>query len=117
MNRKWVRRLPAGLIGTWIIASVACAGPVSVTIGAAEPSDAVGKYEFGMFIEPIGPLIAGTLWAEMLDDRKFYYPIVAEGADPPAPAGVEGRPGITYRKWRPIGGDGAVTRGQKYRWR
>jgi alpha-N-arabinofuranosidase len=61
MNRTCVHRLQAGLIGTWMIASVACAGPVGVTIDAGQPSDAVGKYEYGMFIEPIGGLIARTL--------------------------------------------------------
>jgi alpha-L-arabinofuranosidase len=35
-------------------------------------------------------LIARTLWAEMLDDRKFYYGIVAEGKDAPPPRSVEG---------------------------
>src|SRR5262249_50815277 len=57
---------------------------------------------------PIGGLIARTLWAEMLDDRKFYYPIVAAGKDVPPPKSVEGRPGFSYRKWRPIGADDAV---------
>jgi alpha-L-arabinofuranosidase len=84
------------------------AGPVSVTIDARQTSDPVSKYEYGMFIEPIGGLIARSLWAEMLDDRKFYYPIVPEGKDPPPPQSVEGRPGISNRKWRPIGGDEAV---------
>jgi alpha-N-arabinofuranosidase len=62
-----------------------------------------------MFIEPIGGLIARSLWAEMLDDRKFYYAISPEREDPPPPESVEGRPGITYRKWRPIGNDEAAT--------
>jgi alpha-N-arabinofuranosidase len=62
-----------------------------------------------MFIEPIGGLVARTLWAEMLDDRKFYYPVVAPAFDTPPPLNAEGRPGVSYRKWRPIGGDTAVT--------
>src|SRR5207253_2700992 len=40
---------------------------------------------------------------------KFFYPIVAAGKDAPAPESVEGRRGITYRRWRPIGTDTAVT--------
>jgi alpha-L-arabinofuranosidase len=83
--------------------------PVSMTIDARQRAEPVTKYEYGMFIEPIGGLIARTLWAEMLDDRKFFYPIVAEGKDAPVPESVEGRRGITYRKWRPIGADGAVS--------
>jgi len=78
---------------------------VKVTIDAHNTSDPVSQYEYGMFIEPIGGLVARTLWAEMLDDREFYYPIVAEGKDLPVPISVEGRPGVVYRKWRPIGAD------------
>ena len=81
---------------------------ITAAIDAGKRSDPVTKYEYGMFIEPIGSLVARTLWAEMLDDRKFYYPIVPEARDVPPPPSVEGRPGIASRKWRPIGGDDAV---------
>ena len=64
---------------------------VGLTIDAGNRSEPVTPYEYGMFIEPIGGLIARTMWAEMLDDRKFYYPIVPEGKDPPPPRSVEGR--------------------------
>ncbi|MBO9560950.1 MAG: alpha-N-arabinofuranosidase [Caulobacter sp.] len=84
------------------------AEPVKVTIDGASRSAPVTKYEYGMFIEPIGGLVARTLWAEMLDDRKFYYPVVAPALDTPPPLNAEGRPGVTYRKWRPVGGDDAV---------
>jgi len=69
----------------------------------------VSPYEYGMFIEPIGSLVARTLWAEMLDDRKFYFPVVDAAHDPKLPAGVEGRPAMALRKWRPIGDAAAVT--------
>ena len=45
---------------------------LEVRIDAWERSAPVSPYEYGMFIEPIGNLVARTLWAEMLDDRKFY---------------------------------------------
>ena len=89
-------------------ATTALADPTIASIKVLEPGDPVTKYAYGMFIEPIGDLIARTLWAEMLDDRKFYYPILAEGKDAPAPQSVEAHPGITYRRWRPIGGDEVV---------
>ena len=92
----------------FLCATVAHSDPLRVSVDARQPGVPVTAYEYGMFIEPIGKLIARSLWAEMLDDRKFYYPIVAEGKDPPAPQSVEGRPGIIYRKWRPIGGDEVV---------
>jgi alpha-N-arabinofuranosidase len=86
-------------------ASAADTHAVKVTIDVHTTSDPVTQYEYGMFIEPIGGLVARTLWAEMLDDRKFYYPIVAAGKDLPVPISVEGRPGVVYRKWRPLGAD------------
>ena len=94
------------MLATTGTVSAAAGNVVSVTIDARAASEPVTRYEYGMFIEPIGGLIARTLWAEMLDDRKFYYPIVAAGQGPPVPSSVEGRPGVVYRKWRPIGADG-----------
>lgn len=89
-------------------AAAARADPVRVSVDVRRTSDPVTPYAYGMFIEPIGKLIARSLWAEMLDDRKFYFPVVAQGKDPPVPQSVEGRPGLSYRKWRPIGGDEVV---------
>jgi alpha-L-arabinofuranosidase len=98
----------------WLLFGLCCAvvapgvDALSVRIDTSATQDPVTKYAYGMFIEPIGGLIARTLWAEMLDDRKFYYAIVPDGRDAPVPITVEGRPGVVYRKWRPIGGDDAV---------
>jgi alpha-N-arabinofuranosidase len=108
MERKWTDWLAAILAGAALAATVAHAEPVQVGIDARHPGEPVSSYEYGMFIEPIGGLIARSLWAEMLDDRKFYYPVVPARMDLPPPRSVEGRPGFTYRKWRPIGGDDAV---------
>lgn len=91
------------------IAAVAHPQPIEVTINGAARSDPVTRYEYGMFIEPIGNLVARTLWAEMLDDRKFYFPIVAQSKDAPHPANAQVFPGMAGRKWRPIGADDAVT--------
>src|SRR5581483_9533530 len=77
-----------------------------VTIDTGHTAEPVSKYEFGMFIEHIGPLIYRSLWSEMLDDRKFYFPISSaktETAAPP-PAG----PSRQLRKWVPVGQDNAV---------
>src|SRR3569833_2793595 len=110
-ERRQFSRLWGGLLGALLLVTVMAvhaANSVSMRIEARERAEPVTKYEYGMFIEPIGGLIARTLWSEMLDDRKFFYPIVAEGKDAPAPDSVEGRRGGVYRKWRPIGGDDAV---------
>lgn len=79
-----------------------------VTIDARQTEEPTSKYEFGMFIEHIGPLVYRSLWSEMLDDRKFYFPITA--AEPQAQTGRQGGfPGVRLRKWRPVGPVNAVT--------
>jgi alpha-N-arabinofuranosidase len=101
--------LLAGQVTVLVSAEAQRAQPIAVRIDATARSAAVTPYEYGMFIEPIGGLVARTLWAEMLDDRKFYYPIGPAASDAPPPVNAEGRPGVVYRKWRPIGGDAVVT--------
>jgi alpha-N-arabinofuranosidase len=38
----------------------------------------IEKYIYGQFIEHLGKCIYGGIWAEMIEDRKFYYPITWE---------------------------------------
>lgn len=81
---------------------------VVVNIDAHKTSEPTSKYEFGMFIEHIGPLIYRSLWSEMLDDRKFYFPI--SSAKPKAQEQRQGGGfrGMQLRKWRPFGPDDVV---------
>ncbi len=51
---------------------------VHVTIDAAKTGEPMSKYIYGQFIEHLGRCIYGGIWAELLEDRKFYY---AVGAD------------------------------------
>ncbi len=41
----------------------------------------MSKYIYGQFIEHLGRCIYGGIWAEMIEDRKFFY-AVAEGESP-----------------------------------
>jgi alpha-N-arabinofuranosidase len=78
-----------------------------VTINAQQTAEPVSKYIFGSFIEHIGTIIYRSMWAEMLDDRKFYFPISSK--DPQAPARSQGNPmRMPLRKWRPVGADDVV---------
>jgi alpha-N-arabinofuranosidase len=80
---------------------------LKVNIDTQQAADPVSKYIFGGFIEHIGTTIYRSLWAELLDDRKFYFPI--SSTDPQTAARPQGNPMRTQlRKWRPIGPDGAV---------
>jgi alpha-N-arabinofuranosidase len=83
---------------------------IAVNIDAGKTAPPISPYIYGQFIEHIGPLINRSVWAEMLDDRKFYEEI---NSKPPAPtAGRGGRGpgrGRPATKWRPIGPDESVT--------
>ena len=63
---------------------------LKVNIDTQPTARPVSPYEYGMFIEHIGQLIYRSLWSEMLDDRKFYFPIKPE--EPPAVRAGPGRP-------------------------
>ena len=65
----------------------ACAlGALSIRGAAAEPLtvDAsarrapISPYLYGQFTEHLGRCIYGGIWAEMLEDRKFFFPVTAD---------------------------------------
>ena len=89
---------------------------ITVNINAQQAADPVSKYEFGMFIEHIGSLIYRSLWSEMLDDRKFYFPISSIDAPSPAGAPGGGSRNAQLHRWRPVGPDEVVVmdRGQAF---
>jgi alpha-N-arabinofuranosidase len=82
--------------------------PIVATIDATKVGQPISKYEYGMFIEHIGSLIYRSLWSEMLDDRKFYFPISSK--EPESGGRAQGGPfrGMQLRKWRPVGPDEVV---------
>jgi alpha-N-arabinofuranosidase len=85
------------------------AGPerLMVTVDTHETAPPVSKYEYGMFIEHIGNTMYSSLWAEMLDDRKFYFPITSK--EPESAARQQGNPfRMRLRRWQPVGPDEVV---------
>lgn len=48
---------------------------VTVKVDAEKTGAPISEYIYGQFIEHLGNCFYGGLWAEMLTDRKFYYPI------------------------------------------
>jgi alpha-N-arabinofuranosidase len=68
---------------TVLFALPAPAGPAEpvgtpVTIDASAVGAPISPYVYGQFIEHLGRCIYGGLWAEMLEDRKFYYPVTGD---------------------------------------
>jgi len=53
----------------------AVAKSVSVMIDITKTDEPISKYIYGQFIENQGRCFYGGIWAEMLEDRKFFYPI------------------------------------------
>ncbi len=66
--------------------------PLSIVVDAAKTGEPISKYVYGQFIEHLGRCIYGGIWAEMLQDRKFFDP-VGKGQSP----------------WKAIGPDGSVS--------
>src|SRR5512139_3577557 len=63
-----------------------------VTVDVAKTRAPMSKYIYGQFIEHLGRCIYGGIWAEMLEDRKFFY-AVSDAASP----------------WKPVGGTASVS--------
>ncbi|MEW5901480.1 MAG: hypothetical protein AB1715_08485, partial [Acidobacteriota bacterium] len=71
----------------------------AVTVDAARTLAPISKYIYGQFIEHLGRCIYQGIWAEMLEDRKFFYPV--GGPDSPwetfgEPHGVWMNPTAAY---------------------
>ncbi|MBN2329291.1 MAG: alpha-L-arabinofuranosidase [Candidatus Omnitrophica bacterium] len=85
----------------------------AIVIDASQTREPISPYIYGQFIEHLGRCIYGGIWAEMLEDRKFYFPITDEfkpwtiqtdqdiwqGGDFPV---------LTGSPWKVIGGENIV---------
>ncbi len=80
---------------------------LGATISAGETGSPISPLMYGGFIEHIGDLINHSLWSEVLDDRKFYWPVDSQPV--PTPGGGGGPMRSEPNKWHPIGPDASVT--------
>lgn len=85
------------------------AGPAVVaTIDPSRTGAPISPYVYGQFLEHAGHLVYGTLWAELLEDRKFFHPV---GPKPPVDpnakedprARIFGRGDPGPGRWNPLG--------------
>ena len=88
--------------------------PVNATIDASKTGAPISKYIYGQFLEHIGGIVNTGIWAEMLDDRKFYNPINSHPPAEPPSSNPMRRPPL--RHWTPIGGDEFVTMDTNHPW-
>jgi alpha-N-arabinofuranosidase len=95
-------------------------------IDAGKTREPLSKYVYGQFIEHLGRCIYGGIWAEMLEDRKFYYDV---GAGPSPWKATGGADRVVMEKTSPfvgthtpsiaapggiVQGDLALRKGHKY---
>jgi len=73
-------------------------GPITATVDASRIGAHIDPLLYGYFIENLGNIFEGGLWAEMLGDRKFYDPVTEDTAAPRT-----GRFRLVGR-WRPLAG-------------
>src|SRR5436190_24000198 len=94
------------------------AAPIEVKLDAAKIGAPISPYIYGQFIEHLGRCIYGGIWAEMLEDRKFYFPITAkyspykgiESRDFPGQVGLDSDyPVVGASPWQIIGDAAEVT--------
>src|SRR5687767_8486632 len=91
--------------------------PLAVKVDVAKTGAPINPFIYGQFIEHMGRCIYGGIWAEMLEDRKFYFPITAEYSpyrgieNPDFPGQLVGGdyPVVGASPWQIIGEPAAVT--------
>ena len=80
----------------------------SLNLDARQTGSPIQPFIYGQFIEHLGRCIYGGIWAEMLEDRKFYFPVTADYApyvslkDTPFPV-------VGSSPWQIVGDASAVT--------
>ena len=83
--------------------------PVTATVDVAKAAAPISPFLYGQFVEHAGSLVYGSLWSEMLDDRKFYYAVMPKPAEDPnadqrgAGFGPGRRRNVGPGRWNPVG--------------
>lgn len=75
---------------------------LAMTIDANHTGAPIHRYVYGQFTELLGNMYEKGIWAEMLSDRKFFYPI--DSSDTLNPTNRKPR----FNRWRPVGLDNYV---------
>ncbi len=102
-----------GILFTSSLPQTAATENFDLSLNAEKTYHPISEYIYGQFIEHLGRCIYGGIWAEMLQDRKFYYPITDE-FDPYRTVEDRGYfQGGKYQildssPWRVVGGVGIV---------
>ena len=102
-EHRFVRVVLTAMVVTGLAHS-GSAQQVAMTVDASRTGAPISPYMYGFFTELLGNN-EGGFWAEMLSDRKFFYP-VNSNKEP-----VSDDPRVARRtvvRWRPVGPDECV---------
>src|SRR6187397_801197 len=88
------------------------AAPLELRLDVTKTNAPINPFIYGQFIEHLGRCIYGGIWAEMLEDRKFYFPITADYA-PYRALRNSAYPVVGASPWQIIGDARAVTMERK----
>ncbi|WP_339382607.1 alpha-L-arabinofuranosidase C-terminal domain-containing protein [Pelagicoccus albus] len=80
----------------------------SIELDLSQTSEAISPFIYGQFIEHMGRCIYGGIWAEMLEDRKFYFPIT-EDYDPYKSLQDTAYPVVGASPWEILGSASGVS--------
>jgi alpha-N-arabinofuranosidase len=101
--------LALGLVSA-MPAHAAAEPAIAAAIDARNAGHPISNLMFGGFLEHGGNLINYSLWSEVLDDRKFYYPVDSKPLPAPPQRGRRPMSALMMaRKWMPVGPDEDVT--------
>jgi alpha-N-arabinofuranosidase len=78
MKQLLCKLLATGLLISTSVSTVAA--PIELKLDVTKTNAPISPFIYGQFIEHLGRCIYGGIWAEMLEDRKFYFPITANYA-------------------------------------
>jgi len=81
--------------------------PITVVADVKKTGSPIQPFVFGQFIEHMGRCIYGGIWAEMLEDRKFYFPITPR-YNPYGDAIDDAYPVVSASPWQIVGGPNGV---------
>jgi len=93
---------------TLLMAPAVKAESVTVKLDLNNRGADIHPFIYGQFIEHLGRCIYGGIWAEMLEDRKFYFPIT-ENYSPYASLTDTDYPVIGASPWEIVGDASLVT--------
>ena len=92
---------------TTFITTMSQSATIDVNLDLEKRGEPINPYIYGQFIEHLGRCIYGGIWAEMLEDRKFYFPITAE-YDPYRGLEDTALPVVGASPWEILGSVGGV---------